>query len=114
VNCASGNVLAEEQTTATSKGRVLDALGTAVTKLRGELGESLAQVRKADMLLEQLTTPSLEALQAYTLGSKAQEVGKGASRHAEVTRRAWQKSEVLPCRREIGHSKSTSCREIKH
>ena len=79
VNCANGNVLAQEQTTATSKEKVLDALGTAVTKLRGELGESLAQVQKSDMPLEQLTTPSLEALQAFTLGGKAQEEGKGAS-----------------------------------
>jgi eukaryotic-like serine/threonine-protein kinase len=79
VNCTNGNVLALEQTTATSKEKVLDALGTAVTKLRGELGESLAQVQKSDMPLEQLTTPSLEALQAFTLGSKAQQEGKGAS-----------------------------------
>ena len=79
MNCANGNVLAQEQTTATSKEEVLDALGTAVTKLRGELGESLAQVQKSDMPLEQLTTPSLEALQAFTLGSKAQMEGKGAS-----------------------------------
>jgi tetratricopeptide (TPR) repeat protein len=79
VNCANGNVLAQEQTTAPSKEKVLDALGSAATKLRGELGESLASVQKSDVPLEQLTTPSLEALQAYTLGSKAQMEGKGAS-----------------------------------
>jgi eukaryotic-like serine/threonine-protein kinase len=79
VNCANGNILVQEQTTATSKEKVLDALGSAVTKLRGELGESLASVQKSDLLLEQLTTLSLEALQAYTLGSKAQQEGKGAS-----------------------------------
>jgi tetratricopeptide (TPR) repeat protein/predicted Ser/Thr protein kinase len=79
VNCANGNVLVQQQTTATSKEKVLDALGSAVTKLRGELGESLASVQKTDLPLEQLTTPSLEALQAFTLGSKAQQEGKGAS-----------------------------------
>jgi serine/threonine protein kinase/tetratricopeptide (TPR) repeat protein len=79
VNCANGNILAQEQTTATSKEKVLDALGSAVTKLRGELGESLSSVQKSDLPLEQLTTPSLEALQAFTLGIKAQEEGKGAS-----------------------------------
>jgi len=79
VNCANGNILAQEQTTATSKEKVLDALRTEVTKLRGELGESLASVQKSDLPLEQLTTPSLEALQAFTLGMKAQEEGKGAS-----------------------------------
>jgi len=78
VNCAKGNILAQEQTTATSKEKILDALGSAATKLRGELGESLASVQKSDMPLEQLTTPSLEALQAYTLGGKAQMEGKGA------------------------------------
>jgi len=79
VNCAKGNILAQEQTTATSKEKILDALGSAAAKLRGELGESLASVQKSDMPLEQLTTPSLEALQAYTLGGKAQMEGKGAS-----------------------------------
>jgi tetratricopeptide (TPR) repeat protein len=79
VNCANGNILVQEQTTATSKEKVLDALGSAVTKLRGELGESLASVQKSDLPLEQLTTSSLEALQAYTLGGKAQEEGKGYS-----------------------------------
>ena len=79
VNCANGNILVQEQTTATSKEKVLDALGSAVSKLRGELGESLASVQKSDLPLEQLTTPSLEALQAYTLGGKAQEEGKGYS-----------------------------------
>jgi tetratricopeptide (TPR) repeat protein/predicted Ser/Thr protein kinase len=79
VNCANGNILVQEQTTATSKEKVLDALGSAVTKLRGELGESLASVQKSDLPLEQLTTSSLEALQAYTLGRKAQEEGKGYS-----------------------------------
>ena len=79
VNCANGNILAQEQTTAASKEKVLDALGSAATKLRAELGESLASLQKSDLSLEQLTTPSLEALQAYNLGRKAQEEGKGAS-----------------------------------
>jgi serine/threonine protein kinase/tetratricopeptide (TPR) repeat protein len=79
VNCANGNMLVQEQTTATSKEKVLDALGSAVIKLRGELGESLASVQKSDLPLELLTTPSLEALQAFTLGGKAQMEGKGAS-----------------------------------
>jgi eukaryotic-like serine/threonine-protein kinase len=71
VNCRSGDTLAEEQVTAPSKEKVLDALGEAATKLRGELGESLATVQKLDVPLEQATTSSLEALQAYSLGQKA-------------------------------------------
>ena len=71
VNCRSGDTLAEEQVTAASKEKVLDTLGQAASKLRGELGESLATVQKLDVPLEQATTSSLEALQAYSLGLKA-------------------------------------------
>ena len=72
VNCQSGDTLAEEQVTAASKEKVLDMLGEAASKLRGELGESLATVQKFDVPLEQATTSSLEALKAYSLGRKAQ------------------------------------------
>jgi tetratricopeptide (TPR) repeat protein len=41
-----------------------------VSKLRGALGESLASVQKLDVPLEEATTSSLEALQAYSLGQK--------------------------------------------
>jgi hypothetical protein len=71
VNCQSGDPMAEQQVTAASKEKVLDALGEAASKLRGELGESLASVQKLDAPLEQATTASLEALQAYSLGEKA-------------------------------------------
>jgi serine/threonine protein kinase/Tfp pilus assembly protein PilF len=71
VNCRSGDTLAQEQTTAAAKEKVLDALGTAASKLRGELGESLVSVQKLDVPLYQATTSSLEALQADALGSKA-------------------------------------------
>src|SRR6267154_2304388 len=71
VNCQSGDPLAEEQVTATSKEKVLDALGEAASKLRTELGESLATVQKFDVPLEQATTSSLEALKAFSLGQKA-------------------------------------------
>ena len=71
VNCQNGDTLAEEQVTAASKEKVLDALGEAASKLRGELGESLATVQKFDVPLEQATTSSLEALKAYSLGGKS-------------------------------------------
>jgi eukaryotic-like serine/threonine-protein kinase len=70
VSCQSGDPLGEEQVTAASKEKVLDALGEAASKLRGKLGESLATVQKFDVPLEQATTSSLEALKAYTLGEK--------------------------------------------
>ena len=67
VNCQNGDMLAQEQVTAATKEKVLDALGEAASKLRGELGESLATVQKFDVPLEQATTPSLDALKAYTV-----------------------------------------------
>jgi eukaryotic-like serine/threonine-protein kinase len=70
VNCQSGDVVAQEQATANSKEKVLDTLGSAASKLRGTLGESLASVKKLDVPLSESTTSSLEALQAYTAGIK--------------------------------------------
>ena len=70
VNCSSGEILAQEQVTAASKEKVLDTLGEAASKLRGELGESLASLQKFDVPLAQATTSSLEALKAYSLGFK--------------------------------------------
>src|SRR5579871_2698687 len=68
VNCQNGDALAEAQTTASTKEKVLDALGTAASKLRAELGESLATVQRFDVPLSEATTSSLEALKAYSLG----------------------------------------------
>jgi len=50
---------------------VLDTLGDAAARLRGELGESLATVQKFDVPLSQATTSSLEALKAFSLGVRA-------------------------------------------
>ncbi|MBI3475367.1 MAG: protein kinase [Acidobacteria bacterium] len=71
INCQNGDILAQEQTTASSKEKVLDALGQAASRLRGQLGESLATVQKFDVPLEEATTASLEALKAFSLGEKA-------------------------------------------
>ena len=68
VNCQNGDILAQEQVTAASKEKLLDTLGAAVSKLRGELGESLTTVHKFDVPLAQATTSSLEALKEFSLG----------------------------------------------
>ncbi len=70
INCQTGDYLAQEQFTANGKEDVLKALGKASTSLREKLGESLKTVQKLDTPIEQATTPSLEALQAYSLGRK--------------------------------------------
>jgi len=73
--------------TAASKEKVLDTLGEAASKLRTELGESLATVQKFDVPLEEATTSSLEALKAYSLGRKAQNE-KGSSAALPYDQRA--------------------------
>jgi tetratricopeptide (TPR) repeat protein/predicted Ser/Thr protein kinase len=70
VNCQTGDSLGRQQVTADNKEGVLKALDTATTKLRETLGESLKTIQKLDTPIEQATTPSLEALQAYSLGRK--------------------------------------------
>jgi eukaryotic-like serine/threonine-protein kinase len=74
VNCQSGDYLAREQVTADGKENVLKALGEASTKLREKLGESLKTVQKLDTPIEDATTSSLEALQAYSLGRTTMQV----------------------------------------
>jgi tetratricopeptide (TPR) repeat protein len=71
VSCQSGDTLVQEQVTADSKEKVLNALGDAAAQLRGELGESIASVNKFNQPLVLVTTSSLEALQAFTDGVKA-------------------------------------------
>jgi eukaryotic-like serine/threonine-protein kinase len=69
VNCQSGDSLAQEQVQAAGKEQVLAVLGAAVSKMRGKLGESLASIRKFDVPIEQVTTSSLEALRAFSMGT---------------------------------------------
>jgi tetratricopeptide (TPR) repeat protein len=71
VNCRNGDSLADEQATTNEKEQVLKALGEATAKMRQKLGESLSSVQKYDVPVESVTTPSLEALQAYSLGHRA-------------------------------------------
>ena len=70
VNVSSGETLTQIQQRAANKEAVLDALGKAASELREKLGESLASIQKFDKPLEQVTTGSLEALKAFTLGEQ--------------------------------------------
>ncbi len=83
VSCSNGKSLTSTQVQANDKSHVLDALGKAVSEIRNKLGESLSTVQKFDTPLAQATTPSLEALQAYSAGYRAA-IGEGdftAARH---------------------------------
>ena len=68
--CSSGELLASAEAQANDKNQVLDALGEMASDIRSKLGESLSSAQRFDTPLEQATTPSLEALQAYSLGRR--------------------------------------------
>ena len=70
-NCATGDSLVQEQVTAERKEDVLNALAQAASHLRSRLGESVGTVQKYNTPLEQVTTSSLPALHAYSLGRTA-------------------------------------------
>jgi DNA-binding winged helix-turn-helix (wHTH) protein/tetratricopeptide (TPR) repeat protein len=74
-NCQTGEGIARDQVSVEGKERVLGALGKMASRLRLTLGESLASIERFDVPIEQITTPSLEALQAYTFGQRARARG---------------------------------------
>ncbi|MGB9402230.1 MAG: hypothetical protein WCA98_01735, partial [Candidatus Acidiferrales bacterium] len=71
VDCSNGQTLASAEAQANDKNHVLDALGKTASEIRNKLGESLSTVQKFDTPLEQATTPSLDALRAYSAGQRA-------------------------------------------
>jgi len=75
LNCADATTLAREQVEADNKEQVLSALSGAASKLRQKLGESLSSVQRFDIPIEQATTPSLEALRAYSLAMEQRTLG---------------------------------------
>jgi eukaryotic-like serine/threonine-protein kinase len=79
VNCSSGESLVSTEAQASDKNHVLDALGKTASEIRNKLGESLSTVQKFDTPLEQATTPSLEALKAFSSGLKVQLTTGGAT-----------------------------------
>ena len=84
VNCQSGDTLAEEQVTAASKEKVLDALGEAASALRGELGESLATLQKFDGPLEQAPEKATSAVQPALAFVKAPRPARPRVRRVQV------------------------------
>jgi len=70
LNGGTGDSLAREQVEVDSKEQVLKALDKAASDLRQKMGESLASVQQFAKPLDQATTSSLEALQAFSLGNE--------------------------------------------
>jgi DNA-binding winged helix-turn-helix (wHTH) protein/predicted Zn-dependent protease len=73
-SCVNGESLTSTEAQASDKNHVLEALGRASSTIRTKLGESLATVQKFDTPLEQATTPSLEALKAFSLAQRSGEI----------------------------------------
>jgi tetratricopeptide (TPR) repeat protein len=79
LDCMSGDSLAHTQAAAERKEAVLAGLGRAATELRGRLGESIRSISRYNTPLEEATTPSLEALKAYTSAWVARNHGDEAA-----------------------------------
>jgi serine/threonine protein kinase/tetratricopeptide (TPR) repeat protein len=80
VNCQTGDSLASAQAEAANRDNVLKRLGEAGDELREKLGESLISVKRYNKPLVEVTTSSLDALQAYTIGLSMQNLkGDGES-----------------------------------
>jgi serine/threonine protein kinase/predicted Zn-dependent protease len=87
VNCQNEEVLAEEQTEAGNREEVLTKLHDAGLRMREKLGESLASIQKYDVPMEPATTPSLEALQAYSAALRTRQ-SKGDDEALPMLKRA--------------------------
>jgi hypothetical protein len=70
IDCVNGESLASTETRASDKNHVLEALGKTASVMRYKVGESLSAVRKFNTPLEQATTPSLDALKAFSSGRR--------------------------------------------
>jgi hypothetical protein len=84
INCQSGDTLAQEQVTAASKEKVLDALGEVASKLRGELSESLATVQKFDVPLQQAPAKATSAVPPALASVKAPRPARPGVRREQV------------------------------
>ncbi len=80
IGCRDGETLARVQREASRKEQVLAALGEASTQLRSDLGESLKSLAEYDTPIEQATTSSLDALEAYSRGWNLAESMLGANK----------------------------------
>jgi serine/threonine protein kinase/Tfp pilus assembly protein PilF len=70
IDCQIGDSLGGAEVEAEGREKVVKALSDVTNTLRGKLGESLASVKKSDKPLDEATTSSLEALQAFTQGTR--------------------------------------------
>ncbi len=75
-SCATGDEIDHEEAQAARKDDVLGALGTALSSMRGRLGESLTSIRAHDKPIIEATTSSLAALKSFALGDRQRTAGR--------------------------------------
>ncbi len=90
VNCATGEVFAREQETAPDKTAVLNAVSQAATAIRARLGESMASIQKLTTPYTNVTTASLQAFHAFSLGEDEHRVGRDIPQAASFYQQAVQ------------------------
>ena len=67
-DCTSGNTIARDQVEVERKEDVLKAVGRIASTMRRALGESVGSLEGHNVPIQEATTPSLEALKAFTAG----------------------------------------------
>lgn len=88
VNCQSGETFASQQARTDSREGVLDGLSQSASKMRAQLGESLASIGKFDRPLREVTTSSLDALKTFTSGAQMIREGRDETAAAVLLQRA--------------------------
>ena len=76
INCHTGEALASAEDEAENRNQVLQKVKQAANQVREQLGESLASVEQFNKPLEEVTTPSMEALQAFSRARRVQMTGE--------------------------------------
>ncbi len=87
-DCRTGDALDVEQAQAARKEDVLNVLSQIATTFRTRVGESLATVEKHSTPLPEATTPSLDALKAFSGGWKVFSSGTGLPAAVPLFKRA--------------------------
>ncbi len=106
-NCNTGNILDQEQAVAARREDVLNSLSQIARRFRTRVGESLATVEKHSTPLAEATTPSLEALKAYSTGMKADVTSGNGRGHAFLPTRCRNRSQIRDGLRQFGARYST-------
>src|SRR5215470_13710190 len=90
VNCATGEVFGREQVTASDKTEVLKAVSSSATAMRARLGESMASIQKLSTPYTNVTTTSLQAFHAFSLGEDEHRMGRDIPQAAALYQQALQ------------------------